>query len=1134
MGNNITELLNKGIDKIRQLISNQEYKNSYIEYKEMQNKLNKVESEEGINYLLRKATSPSNQFIFSTIIGNLKESDKISYLFHLVYEQLLFNSIELETDEDDKNLDNPQKAILNDKQKEREKLVYKISKIIEINDFISSIYYKSYIYELIAEKYYNLANINYSDFIQENKDSLEELQEIIDQYFQCKDNYLKTKNYKKLIDIYTNAYDKVIEHKKILLAFQKYKEKKFEEALEYFNKIKTNDLKILEDKNYGIKLCNEKLGEKEKENKNYEKALEYFTKSKNNFQVFQLKLLIYENKIINCIKEKKYEDSFVYFKEIFTSYNDTMGIVYVDKKYADIFTIFIELMIKLSLFYYEKKNIQKFKKSIEMTIQKINLKETKLQMEELITELNRIESIENKELYKITKETLLSPNISEIKERFYLSLLVQHFFQENTNEICKILLKENINLKYLSIDSFSILKNFLKDICLDCLETLLLISKIFYKIIVSLGKFNKLDCLVIIGDKIKEINKNPNLAKSDKLNDIMENLIYSFQEIMITNKNIKSYEGHKNLLLLVFEHNNRFINCITNGLLFLSKKKLIIKEKFVLKLKDILIKNENSNLLQCLLFQFKLQPLILSDNISIIYDILFFYQKCNNSNDNQKQIFEFLLTLENKILSSKESILFLEKYSKESNIEPTFYDVIEKIPIKFRGIDLSQSLLNYNENKKKRIININKDNSINQLLFKLYYQKEDLPFVEKNLENPKILEKLIYSLKQQKYLFRELNIENITKSYSLSKKELFNLLIENNVHFNEKSLINLLQGFYKDNDFEIKETFNVFNKIKEYQNFSEIININLKIEDFLFKKDYLKYTNFNTQLLEVINNFSFLFGFSSQHQNFVLYILDLPSHANYKMIIDKMVELLIEKNYDIGVNIFKRIIKELDMDKLIELSSQILSNNKIPYNIKNLALKFMYNSLKNVKSKEDKLKIITLFKYFVDKIKIPDILLKYLISYLKREQNENDIINKEIIFILGIYFSLPKPQQDKFLNEIIKIYENNEIYKFIIMHVKSVTKQNHIFYLFSNLYYYNFPLNETNEEKILQFPKKNLINFIKVNFNESLDSKLEQNIAYMEQYFKFESFSPKRDQILRKLFFNGDKNAINNLRLICY
>ena len=37
----------------------------------------------------------------------------------------------------------------------------------------------------------------------------------------------------------------------------------------------------------------------------------------------------------------------------------------------------------------------------------------------------------------------------------------------------------------------------------------------------------------------------------------------------------------------------------------------------------------------------------------------------------------------------------------------------------------------------------------------------------------------------------------------------------------------------------------------------------------------------------------------------------------------------------------------------------------------------------------------------------------------------------------------------------------------------------------------------------------------------------------MEQYFKLEEFSPKRDQIIRKLFFNGDKNAVNNLRLIC-
>ena len=99
---------------------------------------------------------------------------------------------------------------------------------------------------------------------------------------------------------------------------------------------------------------------------------------------------------------------------------------------------------------------------------------------------------------------------------------------------------------------------------------------------------------------------------------------------MINNKNIKSYEGHKNLLLLIFSKNNTFINCISNGLVFLSENKIVFEKKYVLNIKDYLIQNENGNLLQCLLLQFKLQPLILSYDISIIYEILFFYQKLKN------------------------------------------------------------------------------------------------------------------------------------------------------------------------------------------------------------------------------------------------------------------------------------------------------------------------------------------------------------------------------------------------------------------------------------------------------------------------------------------------------------------------
>ena len=1128
MGNNTIELIKTNLEEIKKLISIGDYKNSYIIYKELYLKLIGVNNDKGINYLLSYISNPKDKLLFSMIIENLKNTDKIRYLFHLIYEKILVESIDMENDN---NKD--EKKNLNEREQEKEKIIKKIDKILKIKKYIKFTYFQSCIYELLAEKYFNLANMNYSDFIQENRNSLLEINNIIIQYTQCKDNYMNSNNYKKKMDIYINAYNKIIEHKKLLIAFQNYKEKNYNIALKCFNEINSNDPKMIEEKEYGINLCNEKLGEEEKENKNYEKALEYFTKSKNNFQIFQLKLLINEKKIINCIKEKKYENSLNFFIEIFKSYNDAK-ISYDEKKYSDILTIFIDLIIKLSLFYYEKKNIQKFKESIEDTINQIDNNETKIQIEELIIELNNIEMIEHKELYQKILIKLNSKNKSGIKQRFYISLLITNFLNEKTIDILKFLLKEDVNLNYISEEAFKILKNYLKNIKIDNIDELLLISKIFYKIIVSLNKFNQLDCLVVIGDKIKELNKIPDLINIYKLNDIMENLIYSFQEIMINNKNIKSYEGYKNLLLLIISKNNNFINCITNGLLFLSETKNIIEKKFIFKLKDYLIKNENNNLLQILLLQFQLNPSILLDNISIIYDILFFYQKLNNSNESQIKIFEFLLTLDIDIISSQKSILSLEKYSNEGNIEPKFFDLIEKIPLNSRGIYLSQKLLNYNENKCK-FIKIDKINLKNQLSFKLYFQKDDLPLVEKNLDDTKILEKLIYSLKQQKYLYNELNIENITKNFSLSKKELFNLLIENKVHFNNNSLINLLQGFYKDNDIEIRETFNMFYKIKEYEKFSEIININLKIEEFLFSKEYLKMDNLNNLLYEIINNFSFLFGFSSQHENYILYILDLPSHANYKNIIDKMLELLLQKNFDIGIKIFKKIILTFSKDKFIELSEKILSNNNISFNIKNITLKYLYNIItSNKTTNEYKIKIFSSFKFFIDKIKIPDIILQYLISYLKNPENNNIIINKEIILFLGIYFSKNKSKQEKYLNEIIKIYENNEIYKYIINNIKSITIKNNIFYMFSNLYYYNFTMEEKDEEKILELPKKYLIDFIKKNFEYLISEDFEKNIIYMEDYFKLGTFSPKRDAILRNLFFNGDKNAVQNLRLICH
>ena len=262
--------------------------------------------------------------------------------------------------------------------------------------------------------------------------------------------------------------------------------------------------------------------------------------------------------------------------------------------------------------------------------------------------------------------------------------------------------------------------------------------------------------------------------------------------------------------------------------------------------------------------------------------------------------------------------------------------------------------------------NTKNDNSENQLAFKLYFEKEDLLLIENRLNDEKITQKLINSLKYQNSLFEFLNIEKISKSFSLSKKELFILLIENKVNFNEKSLINLLQGFYKNNEDEAKETFNIFNKIKEYQNnFSMVIQTNLNLEEYLFEKKYLTIEKFNNELLIIFNDFSFLFGFAEQHQKFILYILNLPFNDSIHTIIEKMIEFLIEKKYDIGGDIFKKILKEINQKKFIEILPCILSNKNISNEIKSLTLKDLYTLIKKNESNENKLMIFKKFKLLI-------------------------------------------------------------------------------------------------------------------------------------------------------------------------
>ena len=463
------------------------------------------------------------------------------------------------------------------------------------------------------------------------------------------------------------------------------------------------------------------------------------------------------------------------------------------------------------------------------------------------------------------------------------------------------------------------------------------------------------------------------------------------------------------------------------------------------------------------------------------------------------------------------------------NINPLCYKLIKKIPIEKRGIITNQKLSNYND-KEFGNIQINSNQFKTQLNFKSIITKEELEQIENKLNDHEIVDQLIQFLKRQKELFKYLNLEKITKYFSLSRKELFNLIIENEVIFNENSMINLLNGFYRNNEIEIKETFNVFNKIRKYQKkFPDKIEINLKLEKFLNEKEYLKSNKYDLILNEMFNNFSYLYGFSNQHSQFILYILDVPGNDQKNLIAQKMLYFLIEKNYDIGNDVFNKIKVEIHTKDFLIAAPNILINSKISNQIKESVLLHLYQLMK-----QDLIilrTIIMKFKTFVDWIIIPDKLLQYFLYILQKIQNKE--MFKEIIFILGNYFSLQKNKQEQYLDGIISIIQGNNIYQYIKNNIKTINKKNELFYLFACLYYIETSPNIYDENSLLTIPTTNIIDNI-MNRNQNFDKKLLlENIAYLNGYWNYNVFSPKRDQILRKLFFNNKSNDINSLKLLC-
>lgn len=1193
MGNqNPFEIIKIEIDNMVNFLKNGNYTEAkkvidenLVKVKEIRDAKDKKEL---LNLLIEKVKNEKiSEFI--TIIKYLKIEDKILLLSKLLYDSNLIDSIE-EFDEQITNIEEDTLIINIEDNNLVNKWEKEIKEMKRISNHVYLEYTKSFLFEKIAENYYKIAKkyyyYNFSLKRLENQ-SLEDLEYIIDCAEECISYYKKTKNNKIELKKYDNFLSEIKSKQNLLLGNEELKKEKYLEAINYYEKINCINQNINKKRDENILLCYQELAKIEEEKAQYEKnignidlekfhytkAIDYYKKVKNNNKLFKLTFILDKIIIEEIIKKNESSEIINYFDDIFEILNNL-------KKeenhnfFSSITSDILILLVRLSIISLKKNCLKKFIYYLEnYDMEEFKNEKINSLKIELILELKKYQQIPeiNKLLY--TKESL-KPDNSEIKHRLYLSALIIKYLKDKGDEIISLLINEKILLKYLTIEGYAYFLDYFKELKVEKefdLNIIYSASKLLNLIINSIFDYSKI-ALTIIGQKIIDIFLYSKSNNSKKFTKFFEILIISFQELLINNTEIKQkeYEELFQILLIVINVDIQYVNIVSKGLLFLSDKNIdfnLIKNKNLFEaIKQYSFKNEN--FIQILISQFRFQK---KENIEFfidnIYKILLECQKMEVYESNEEKIINFLINLlpisnnsvnktydnyktkfmsevssinnvkYSNILLNKKYLLKLQEYLKGKNIHPLCYKLIERIPDENRYPIMTEKLKNFQERNSSIKINSKNTNLKDRLAFMLTITKNELIEIEKKLDEKYFIKKLILYLNRQKDLINDINIEEITKHFSLDEIDLLNLIIENKIIFNEKSLINLLKGFYM-NDKMIYETLKIFNKIKFYQKkIPFIIEKNLNIEEFLSGKNYEHINTYEPFLTKVFEDFSFLKGFSKQHQDFILYLLNLKGEVPKDIIQNTTLNFLINKNYNIGMEVYEKILKEINLEELIIYIPDVLIN-KFLSEFHNITFNKLYSLLKNEIKDENILLILKSFKFFVDYIELPDSLIELLISLLQRENKKeiNKEINKEIIYIIGNYFSIKENSlnQNKYLESIINIISENKLYKYIRNNIKTINNENEFFYLFACVNYFNYSIESPFKEiNILKIPQNSIINYMKT-INENLDDNLiSEYIMDFNNYFNFGDFSPERDHYLRKLYFNNKKYSIYKLKLLC-
>ena len=1131
---NIQNTINSYMMQLDELIKNENFDEAKRKFIKYQNELKKTSSEEKkqemINILI-ELLKPETKNVLKNYIHNLISEDRIYLIFKEIYEEKLIDSCDFEKSQITA-------------EKEIKEYIEKTEKIFKMVGLVSK---TSVVNERLSLLYFKLANIKYNN-LPKNR-NLKQVEEIIDLEEKSLQYIKQTINNEQRVEC-EKMLEELLNIKYELIAVDKMIKKKYDEAIEFFKKVTKEN----ENVHNCIEKCYEEIMMENEKNKNYEKALEALEHLHNNVHRIkekrvELRMKLIYQKIENKLKGKNYSSVLdLYYDLLEFKLDEGLSEKYFEQDFEKYNELFISNLISITLDSYKENKLSDFFKKLEEKSTKFKKEKVLFYLKDLLKNLKQIQKDKNiLSLDNIINILLSQSQLSEIKQRIFLIFLVEYYLnKENKQKILEALNNSKVDFIYLTTEGKNILYNLLKDEDLNNTDMIFLISKIIYKITIKEIEPSK-ELYKITGLKIQKSYKHKASHKNLTFYDSVKELMKIFQNIIL-----KSSYGLKEPIIIytniLFGLEQLRKEAIKGLVAFVQYRdnEILANDIIYFFIDYILSKNEEiNNLLETILQQIKLQKNIEKGIVLLLLKLLIFYKREKNDLSSQEKIIKLLIeeNIDKKVLIDFQVIKNINEYLKLGNSSKLIFDFIyihNKIPEEHRTYDMNEAYNNYLEkkdvkkgNQKKEEVKLVPYQLINILKLSNNINEENQSQIEDILDDSDTAKYYLNRLKSSDSLYKTMNLKKVSSHIYKHTFEIFEFVCERKREWPEKALLNLLNGFYKgddkDNDFYIEETFKIFRLIKEYQkDIPEIITKNLEIEEKLSKPLYYKLENDDFRTYEeMIKDFNDLHGFSIRHKKFISQFNKFSFNINHNIYAD-FINLIANKNFDIGKNIFTKSIQRVKLDFFINIYPKIISNTSINITYKSLTLQRLNKELNSqANTKEQITQLINHIKYFIDWIILPPKVITTFYNLLKKYFDDVNI-KKELIFSFGNYFSFNKETQKDSFIKVKDLIINEPIYQKLINMKLNKFKDEELFYIYSSAQYYDE--DDFSNPDIL--PMNIIAKFIFEHQHFYEYKEIVEKIEKFSERLKFGKFSTERDVSLRQLFLCQEPKLLDYLEII--